>query len=78
MVVWRFYILTVALQGPGATGLVVSSSLDGQVRLRSRWGWLPAESWQYITRSELARIFVMRLRLARIIPMIATVRWLSE
>jgi hypothetical protein len=43
----------------------------GHFRLqRSRLGWMPAEAWQYNSGVEVARVFVMRLRFARIVPLI--------
>lgn len=42
----------------------------GRFRLRPRLGWMPAEAWQYNSGLEVARIFVMRLRVAGIVPMI--------
>ena len=42
----------------------------GRFRLRPRLGWMPAEAWQYNSSLEIARIFVMRLRFAGVVPMI--------
>lgn len=42
----------------------------GRFRLRPRLGWMPAEAWQYNSGLEVARVFVMRLRFARVVPMI--------
>ena len=45
----------------------------GRFRLqRSRLGWMPAEAWQYNSSLEVARVFVMRLRFARIVPLIGS------
>ena len=44
--------------------------ITGRFRLRPRFGWLPAQAWQYNTCPQMARIFVMRLRFARLLPMI--------
>jgi hypothetical protein len=44
----------------------------GRFRLRPRLGWMPAEAWQYSTSSGIARIFVMHLRFARVVPMIGS------
>jgi len=42
--------------------------IDGRFRLRPRLGWMPAEAWQYNTNRDIARVFVMRVRLAGVIP----------
>jgi len=42
----------------------------GRFRLRPRLGWMPAEAWQYNSGLEIARIFVMRLRFAGVVPMV--------
>ncbi|MCU1376332.1 MAG: hypothetical protein JWO68_3618 [Actinomycetia bacterium] len=42
----------------------------GRFRLRPRLGWMPATAWQYNSSLEVARVFVMRLRLAGVVPMI--------
>jgi len=42
----------------------------GRFRGRPRLGWMPAEAWQYNSGLEIARVFVMRVRLAGIVPMI--------
>lgn len=42
----------------------------GRFRLRPRLGWMPAEAWQYNSGLEVARVFVMRLRFARLLPMV--------
>ncbi len=44
----------------------------GRFRLRRRLGWMPAEAWQYNSNIEIARIFVMRLRLAGIVSMVGS------
>lgn len=41
---------------------------EGRFQLRGRW--MPAVAWQYNSGLEIARVFVMRLRFAQIIPMI--------
>jgi hypothetical protein len=41
----------------------------GRFRLRPRLRWMPAEAWQYNTRVGVARIFVMQLRAAGVLPM---------
>lgn len=40
----------------------------GRFRLKGR-GWMPAEAWQYNSALEVARVYVIRLRLARVVPM---------
>jgi len=42
----------------------------GRFRLRPRLGWMPAEAWQYNSGLDVARVFVMRLRFAGVVPMI--------
>jgi hypothetical protein len=42
----------------------------GRFRLRQTGRWMPAEAWQYNSAVEIARIFVMRLRLGHVLPMI--------
>ncbi len=44
----------------------------GRFRLRPRLGWMPAEAWQYNTSVGVARVFVMRLRFAGVVPMIGS------
>jgi hypothetical protein len=44
----------------------------GRFRLRPRLGWMPAEAWQYNSGLEVARVFVMRLRLAGVVPMVGS------
>ena len=45
---------------------------SGQFRLRPRLGWMPAEAWQYNSGLEVARLFVMRLRFAGVVPMVGS------
>ena len=42
----------------------------GRFRLRQKLGWMRAEAWQYNSGIEVARVFVMRLRFAGIVPLI--------
>jgi hypothetical protein len=49
----------------------------GRFRLRPKLGWMPAEAWQYNAAPAVARIFVMRLRFARVVPMIGTDTYLE-
>jgi len=42
----------------------------GRFWLRRGLGWMPAEAWQYNSALEVARIFVMRVRIAGVVPMI--------
>jgi hypothetical protein len=44
----------------------------GRFRLRRRLGWMPAEAWQYNSGLGVARVFVMRLRLAGVVPMVGS------
>ena len=41
----------------------------GRFRMRPGMGWLPAEAWQYNSAIAVSRVFVMRVRLARVLPM---------
>lgn len=41
----------------------------GRFRLRPRLRWMPAEAWQYNTSVGVARIFVIQLRAAGVLPM---------
>lgn len=41
---------------------------EGRFRLRDRW--MPAVAWQYNSADPVARVFVMRLRFAGVVPMI--------
>lgn len=41
---------------------------EGRFQLRGRW--MPAVAWQYNTGPEIARVYVMRLRFAGIVPML--------
>jgi hypothetical protein len=43
----------------------------GRFRRSPGGGWMPCESWQYNSGIEVARIFVMRARLAGVLPMTA-------
>jgi hypothetical protein len=43
----------------------------GRFRRRPGAGWMPAEAWQYNSAVEIARVFVMRVRLAQVVPMVA-------
>ncbi len=45
-------------------------SFSGRFRLRLSGPWAPFVSWQYNTRLELARIFHMRLRAWRVVPLL--------
>jgi hypothetical protein len=38
-------------------------------RMRPRMGWMPAEAWQYNSAINVARVFVLRVRLAGVLPM---------
>jgi hypothetical protein len=43
----------------------------GRFRRRPGGSWMPAEAWQYNSAVEIARIFVMRVRMAQVLPMVA-------
>jgi hypothetical protein len=43
---------------------------QGRFRLRPKLGWMPAEAWQYNAADPITRVFLMRLRFARVVPMI--------
>ena len=42
----------------------------GRFRLNPKLGWMPAEAWQYDSAITVGRVFVMRIRFARVVPMI--------
>jgi hypothetical protein len=44
--------------------------ITGRFRLRPRLGWMPAQAWQYNTNRDISRVFVMRVRLAGVLPMV--------
>lgn len=48
----------------------VQARFVGRFQLRPKLGWMPAEAWQYDSGVEVARVYVMRLRFARVVPMI--------
>ncbi len=41
----------------------------GRFRLRQGMGWMPAEAWQYNSAINVARVFVVRVRVAGVLPM---------
>jgi Family of unknown function (DUF6544) len=41
----------------------------GRFRMRPSTSWMPAEAWQYNSAIHMARVFVMRVRVAGIVPM---------
>jgi hypothetical protein len=41
----------------------------GRFRMRPGMGWMPAEAWQYNSAITVARVFVLRVRLAGMLPM---------
>jgi len=41
----------------------------GRLRLRPGTRWMPAEAWQYNSEISVARVFVLRVRLAGVLPM---------
>lgn len=42
----------------------------GRFWLRRGLGWMPAEAWQYNSAISIGRVFVMRVRVAGVVPMI--------
>jgi hypothetical protein len=44
---------------------------SGGFRMKPDGPWLPCEAWQYNTRAPITRIFEMRLRFAKLFPVIA-------
>lgn len=50
---------------------------DVRIRFTGRFskpglGWMPAEAWQCNSADPIDRLFVMRVRMARVLPMVAT------
>jgi hypothetical protein len=45
--------------------------------MRPGMGWLPAEAWQYNSAITISRLFVMRVRLARVFPMTGSDTYVS-
>src|SRR5512133_1526476 len=43
----------------------------GRFRRRPGARWMPAEAWQYNSAVEIARVFVIRVRSATVVPMVA-------
>jgi Family of unknown function (DUF6544) len=41
----------------------------GRFRMRPGMGWMPAEAWQYNSAIAVARVFVLRVHLAGVLPM---------
>jgi hypothetical protein len=44
---------------------------SGRFRLEPDAAWIPSEAWQYNTRVPIARVFVMRMRMGGVLPVIA-------
>jgi hypothetical protein len=44
----------------------------GRFRMRPGGGWMPAEAWQYNTSVQVARVFSIRVRMAGLLPMVAS------
>jgi hypothetical protein len=42
----------------------------GRFRMRPGMGWMPADAWQYNSAITVARVFVLRVRLVGLIPMV--------
>jgi hypothetical protein len=45
-----------------------TARFKGRFRLRPGLGWMPAGAWQYNSAVDVARIFVMRIRFAGVVP----------
>jgi Family of unknown function (DUF6544) len=52
------------------------AGLAGRFRPR-RLGWMPADAWQYNPSFGVARIFVMRLRFAGVVPLVGSDTYLD-
>jgi hypothetical protein len=46
------------------------AKIVGRFRLRRWLGWSPAEAWQYNSGPDTARVFLMRLRVAQVLPLL--------
>jgi hypothetical protein len=46
--------------------------MRARFRLRRTGSWLPCDAWQYNLAEPVARVFVMRLRVAGVVPMLGT------
>jgi hypothetical protein len=53
-----------------------TARFHGRFRLRRGLGWMLAEAWQYNSAIGVARIFVMRIRFAGVVPMTGVDRYL--
>ena len=51
--------------------------LTGRFRMRPGMRWLPAEAWQYNSAITISRLFVMRVRIARVFPMTGSDTYVS-
>ncbi len=49
----------------------------GRFWLRRELGWMPAEAWQYNSAPEIARVFVMRVRVLGVLPMVGCDTYLA-
>jgi hypothetical protein len=45
-------------------------AVEGRFRRTPTEAWMPAEAWQYNTRTPIARIFRMRIRMAGFLPIV--------
>jgi hypothetical protein len=45
-------------------------AVEGRFRRSATEAWMPAEAWQYNTRTPIARIFRMRIRMAGFLPVV--------
>ena len=49
----------------------------GRFWLRRGLGWMPAEAWQYNSAPKIARVFVMRVRVGGVVPMVGCDTYLT-
>lgn len=47
-------------------------AVAGRFRLRPGAGWMPAQTWQYNSALDIARVFAIRVRMAHLLPMTAS------
>jgi hypothetical protein len=46
------------------------AKIAGKFRLRPWLGWSPAQAWQYNSGPDTARVFLMRIRVAHVLPLL--------
>jgi hypothetical protein len=49
----------------------------GRFRLNPKLGWMPAQAWQYNSAITVGRVFVMRIRFARMVSMVGVDTYLD-